>query len=155
MCAGLALAGVCIAGAALAGAPGPFEAFAGRWVGEGRLGFRQGATEEVKCRVNYIASDEGQSLHQSIRCAAQGGSIDVKTQIKHADGTVSGTWKELTRDWSGTVSGKVSDKSLKVRVSGDQFNANMSVQLRREKQVIEIQFLDSSLIGLTLLLSKG
>ncbi len=79
-----------------ADAPGPFETFAGRWVGEGRLGFRasdnsQINTEQVKCRVTYQPSDNGHALHQSIRCAAQGGNIDVQTDVKHTNGTLSGT----------------------------------------------------------------
>lgn len=143
------------AGAVAEDAPGPFEKFAGRWVGEGRLGFREAATEQVKCRVTYITSGAGNTLDQSIRCAAQGASIDVRTHVSHADGKLSGTWKEMGRDWSGTVNGSASDTSLKLRVAGEHFNANMAVQLRSEKQVIEIQFIDSTLIGLTLLLTKG
>lgn len=145
---------------ASADAPGPFEAFAGRWVGEGRLGFRatdnsQINTEQVKCRVTYQPSDNGHALHQSIRCAAQGGNIEVQTDVKHANGALTGTWKELTRDWAGAVSGTATDKALRVRISSDNLSANMSIHLREAKQVIEIQFINSALIGLTLLLTRG
>lgn len=154
--AALFLTGV-LSGAAVAvgEAPGPFERFAGRWVGEGRLGIRDGATEQVKCRVTYTPSRQGQAMHQSIRCASPSGSIDVQTDVKHSDGKLEGTWKELTRDWAGTVSGKVNDKGMRVRVLGDAFKANMNIDLRGEKQVIEIQFIDSALIGLTLSLTQG
>lgn len=149
----IAVSAACSASAA--DAPGPFEKYAGRWVGEGRLGIRDAATEQVKCRVTYTPSDNGHGLHQSIRCASQGGSMDVRTDAKHADGALSGTWKELTRDWSGTLTGKVSDKAIRVRVAGDSFNAHMSIELKGEKQIIEIQFMDSALIGLTLWLTQG
>jgi hypothetical protein len=143
-----------------ADAPGPFEKFAGRWVGEGRLGIRatdnsQINTELVKCRVTYQPSDNGNAVHQAIRCAAQGGSIDVQTDVRNADGTLSGTWKELTRDWAGDVTGTVTDKGLRVRIGSENLSANMNIQLRDQKQVIEIQFINSSLIGLTLLLTRG
>lgn len=143
-----------------ADAPGPFQAFAGRWVGEGRLGFRasdnsQINTEQVKCRVTYQPRDNGHTLHQSIRCAAQGGNIDVQTDVKHAGGTLTGTWKELTRDWSGAVSGTATNKALRVRISSETLSANMSIQLRDANQVVEIQFINSALIGLTLLLTRG
>ncbi len=134
---------------------GPFEKYAGRWVGEGRLGVRDGATEQVKCRVTYTATEKGHALHQSIRCASPAGSIDVQTDVKHAEGRLQGKWKELTRDWSGSLTGKVTDKSLRVRVAGDSFNANMNIELKGERQVIEIQFMDSALVGLTLWLTRG
>lgn len=160
--AAAAVAAVMLTGAPArpADAPGPFEAFAGRWVGEGRLGFRasdnsQINTEQVKCRVTYQPSDNGNGLHQSIRCAAQGGNIEVQTDVRHAAGALSGTWKELTRDWSGAVTGTATDKALRVRISSDNLSANMNIQLREKKQIIEIQFINSALIGLTLLLERG
>lgn len=159
-CTALVAAMLASAPVVSADAPGPFEAFAGRWVGEGRLGFRatdnsQINTEQVKCRVTYQPSDSGHSLHQSIRCAAQGGNIDVQTDVKHANGTLTGTWKELTRDWAGAVTGSAKDKALRVRISSENLSANMNIQLRDAKQVIEIQFINSALIGLTLLLTRG
>jgi hypothetical protein len=42
-----------------------------------------------------------------------------------------------------------------VSVKGENLNANMDIIVKGERQIIEIQFLDSSLIGLTLVLSKG
>lgn len=154
--AALFLIGVLTGSASAVGEkPGPFERFAGRWVGDGRLGIRDGATEQVKCRVTYTPSGNGQSLHQSIRCASPSGNIEVQTNVKHQAGKIEGTWKELTRDWGGSVSGRVTDKGMRVRVSSDAFKANMSIELRGEKQVIEIQFMDSALIGLTLSLTQG
>jgi hypothetical protein len=135
--------------------PGPFERFAGRWVGDGRLGIRDGATEQVKCRVTYTPADNGNSLHQSIRCASSGGSVDVQTDVKHDAGTIAGTWKELTRDWSGSVSGRVTERGLRVRVAGEAFKAIMSIELKGDRQVIDIHFMDSALMGLTLSLKQG
>lgn len=140
--------------------PGPFTAFAGRWVGEGRLGIRASdnseiTTEQVKCRVTYQPGDNGNALHQSIRCAAQGGNIEVQTDVRHSAGTLSGTWKEMTRDWAGSVTGTAVPKALRVRISSENLSANMNIQLRDTTQVIEIQFINSSLIGLTLLLRPG
>lgn len=136
-------------------AAGPFERFAGRWVGEGRLGIRDGATEQVKCRVTYTPAGNGHALHQSIRCASSGGSIDVQTDVKHDNGNLAGTWKELTRDWSGSVSGRVTERGLRVRVAGEAFKAIMSIELKGDRQVIDIHFMDSALMGLTLSLKQG
>lgn len=133
----------------------PFERLVGRWVGEGRLGVRDNPTETVKCRVTYLHVKDGDQLRQTIRCASAGGSIEVQSLVSHISGNLAGSWKELTRDMSGEVSGSVTPKGFKVAVKGESLTANMDIVLVGAKQVIEIQFINSSLIGLTLVLEKG
>lgn len=133
----------------------PFAKFMGRWVGEGRLGIRNGSTEQVKCRVTYTKGEVARQVQQSIRCASAAGSIEVKSEVSHNGEELSGTWKELVHDLQGNVSGKVTDKGLRVRVSGQGMTANMTIILRDGRQIIEIQFIDSALIGLTLWLTQG
>jgi hypothetical protein len=133
----------------------PLEKLVGRWVGEGRLGVRDNPTENVKCRVTYIHSRPEDQLNQTIRCASPGGSVEVQSLVSHMAGTLTGTWKELTRDMSGGLTGTVTPRGFKVAVKGEALNANMDIVLVGPKQVIEIQFIHSSLIGLTLILEKG
>ena len=133
----------------------PFDKLVGRWVGEGRLGVRNGATEHVKCRVTYIHQNTGDPLQQTIRCASAGGSVEVRCWVTYADGKLSGTWEELERKWKGKITGSVTPRGFKVGVSGDNIKANMDIVVLGSKQVVEIQFIDSSLIGLTLVLGKG
>ncbi len=133
----------------------PFDPLVGRWVGEGRLGVRDNATEQVKCRVTYARQTAGDQLRQSIRCASPGGNVEVQSLVSHAGGRLTGSWKELVRNWSGDIKGAVTAKGFRVAVSGQNLNANMDIILIDTKQVIEIQFIDSPLIGLTLILEKG
>jgi hypothetical protein len=133
----------------------PLESLAGRWVGEGRLGVRGNPTEKVKCRATYVYAQVGDQLKQSIRCASAGGSVEVQSAVAHAAGKLTGTWQELVRNLSGDLTGTVTSRGFKVRVRGDSLNANMDIILIRSKQVIEIQFIDSSLLGLTLVLERG
>jgi hypothetical protein len=133
----------------------PLESLAGRWVGEGRLGVRGSPTEKVKCRATYVYAQAGDQLKQSIRCASAGGSVEVQSTVAHAAGKLTGTWQEMVRNLSGDLAGAVTPRGFKVRVRGDSLNANMDIILIRSKQVIEIQFIDSSLLGLTLVLERG
>src|SRR6476646_2512827 len=136
--------------------PSPFDKLAGRWVGEGRFGVRDGTTEAVKCRVTYIlAGDSHDELKQSIRCASAGGNVEIQSAVTHKDGNIAGTWKELVRDMSGEVTGTVTPKGFRVAVRGASLNANMDIVMAGAKQVIEIQFIESSLIDLTLILDKA
>jgi len=133
----------------------PFERLVGRWVGEGRLGIRDNPTETVKCRVTYIHVKAEDQLRQTIRCASAGGNVEVQSLVSHLSGTLFGSWKELTRDMAGEMSGTVTPKGFRVAVKGQSLNANMDIVLLGARQVIEIQFINSSLIGLTLILEKG
>lgn len=148
----------------LAAAPAPpayaegvaaFEKLSGRWIGNGRLGITGGAVESVKCRVTYALAEHGAQLKQSIRCASSGGSIEVQSVLNLAAGVLTGQWHELTREWSGELKGALTPAGLRVAVQGTEFNANMDVILRNNRQVIEIQFINSSLIGMTLVLERG
>jgi hypothetical protein len=140
---------------AMAEEASPFEKLAGRWVGEGRFGVRDGNTEMVKCRVTYILAAQGQEVKQTIRCASAGGNVEIQSSVAHKAGTISGTWKELVRDWSGDISGSVTPKGFRVAVRGENLNANMDVILHNGKQILEVQFIESSLIGLTLILEHA
>jgi hypothetical protein len=133
----------------------PFEKLVGRWVGEGRLGVRNGATEQVKCRVTYLQVKTEDPLQQTIRCASAGGSVEVRSWVTYADGRLAGTWEELERKWKGEIEGSVTPRGFKVAVKGEDLKANMDIIVLGAKQVIEIQFIESSLIGLTLILEKG
>ena len=135
--------------------PSPFAKVVGRWLGEGRLGIRDGPTEHVKCRVTYVVLEQGQQVRQTIRCATESGNVEVQSTVTHASGTLTGTWKELSRDWSGELTGSVTANGFKVAVKGTELNANMDIIVKDTRQIIEIQFINSSLIGLTLILTKG
>jgi hypothetical protein len=133
----------------------PLESLTGRWVGEGRLGVKGNPTEQVKCRVTYVYAQEGDQLKQSIRCASAGGSVEVHSVVSHVAGKLTGTWQEAVRNMSGDLAGTVTPRGFKVTVRGEALTANMDIILVKGKQVIEIQFINSTLLGLTLVLERG
>ena len=87
--------------------------------------------------------------------ASAGGNVEIQSAVTYKEGAIAGTWKELVRDMSGEVTGTVTPKGFRVAVRGQSLNANMDIVLVGAKQVIEIQFIDSNLIGLTLILDKA
>jgi len=133
----------------------PLESLTGRWVGEGRLGVKGNPTEQVKCRVTYVYVQDGDQLKQNIRCASAGGNVEVHSVVSHAAGKLTGTWQEVVRNMSGNLAGAVTPRGFKVNVRGESLTANMDIILVKGKQVIEIQFINSTLLGLTLVLERG
>lgn len=133
----------------------PFPPLAGRWVGQGRLGLKDSPPETVKCRATYFVSDNDNTLKQAIRCATSGGAIEVKGEVKHANGVLTGHWKETMRNLEGDLNGNVTPRGFKISVKSNDISANMDIVVMGNRQIVEIQFHNSSMIGLTLLLTKG
>lgn len=133
----------------------PFAALVGRWTGEGMLGYKASPPEKVKCRATYFLSDTQDELKQTIRCATAGVSIEVLSNVKEAAGKLSGHWKETMHNFEGDLTGDVTPKGFHVVVQGADISANMDIVVRGDKQAIEIQFASSSLIGLSLIMTKS
>jgi hypothetical protein len=146
-----------LGGPAHASTPGPFAAIAGWWGGEGRLRFKDGKQEQVKCRTTYFVSSNGDELKQTIRCASGSGKIEVTSQVKHEGGKLTGTWAETVYNLTGDLTGEVTPRGYRVSVMGADaaLSANMDIIVRDKKQIVEIQFFSETLVGLTLLLNKG
>jgi len=139
----------------LADVASPFKDLPGRWVGEGRLGLKNGKVESVKCRATYFLSDSSDELKQNIRCASASGKIEVKSVVAHHSGTLSGTWNELIYNLGGELTGAVTPHGFRISVRGSGLTANMDVIIKDLRQIVEIQFFDSALLGLTLILEKS
>jgi len=133
----------------------PFKELSGRWTGEGRIGLSEGKVESVKCRATYFVNETGDGLKQNIRCASAGGKVEVKSDVLAKDGVLSGTWNELVYNLGGDLKGEVTQRGFRIVVRGGDLTANMDVIVMNDRQIVEIQFFNSSLRGLTLILKKG
>ncbi len=134
----------------------PFKELPGRWVGEGRIGLKEGKTEKVTCRATYFVNPAGNELKQNIRCASASGKIEVKSLVNASkDGKLSGTWNELVYNLGGEMTGEVTERGLRIVVRAGDLTANMDVIVMNDRQIVEIQFFNSALRGLTLILKKG
>lgn len=133
----------------------PFKELAGRWIGEGRIGLGDGKVESVKCRATYFVGETGNTLKQTIRCASSGGKVEVKSDVAAKDGKLTGTWNELVYNVGGDLKGEVTQRGFRIAVRGGDLTANMDVIVMNDRQIVEIQFFNSSLRGLMLILKKG
>jgi hypothetical protein len=134
---------------------GPFQEILGWWIGTGRLGFKDGKMEPVKCRATYRWDDAGGQLRQAVRCASPSGKVEISGDIQESGGKLEGGWSEKTYELSGRLTGEVTPSGFRVRVSGDHVDAGMTVLLKGGRQIVEIQFHEGVLIGLSLILTRG
>lgn len=139
----------------LADGTSAFSRLEGRWTGEGRLGVKDSPPETVKCRATYLKGETADDLKQTIRCATAGGAIEVVSNVHHAGGQLKGHWKETMHNIEGDLEGTVTPKGFRIQVKGGELAANMDIIAQDDRQIVEIQFFNSALTGLTLVLRKG
>jgi len=136
---------------------GPFAALAGWWGGQGRLSFKDGKLEQVKCRATYFVEAGGNDLKQTVRCASGSGKVELTSNVTQNAGKLAGSWTETVYNVAGDITGEVTPRGFRVAVKGKEtsLSANMEIMVRDKKQIIEIQFFSETLVGLTLVLDKG
>jgi hypothetical protein len=120
-------------------AEGGFAALAGTWSGGGTISTSRGGSERIRCRVSYAVSPSGSGLNQDLRCASDSYNFQVSSNIQNQAGALSGTWTEVTRNASGSVSGRMSGGSIQVAVNGPGFTAGLSITTRGNSQSVNIR----------------
>ncbi len=128
------------AGAGRAAGQGPFTDLAGSWAGTGTVQVSNGTQERIRCRASYSSPPSGQALHQELRCASDSYKFEVDANVLADEGgQLSGTWSELTRQVTGSVSGRVSPGVLQAMVNGTVFSASLSVSTKGSRQTVVIR----------------
>ena len=61
---------------------GSFQSQLGWWSGTGRLKFKDGKREAVKCRATSRWDDAGGNLLQAVRCASASRKVDIKSETQ-------------------------------------------------------------------------
>ena len=133
----------------------PFAPLLGRWTGMGMIGYKASPPEKIKCRATYLLTDTQDELKQTIRCATSGGAVEIISNVKETGGKLSGHWKETIHNFEGDLTGEVTPKGFRVVIQSSDVTANMDIVVNKDKQAIEVQFTNSSLIGMTLVMTKG
>lgn len=126
----------------------------GRWSGWGSIVMSSGASEQVRCVVQYAAGNGGGLVRQSLRCASASYRIDAEAELTISDGEVSGKWSERTYGADGGVRGRASDAGLNLTIEGAHFSAAMAVTTGGCKQSITIAPTGIDVARVSITLSK-
>jgi hypothetical protein len=99
---------------------------------------QSGSSERIRCRARYSVSQAGEMLVQELRCASDSYKFDVNSTAQSNGGALSGTWTELTRNVTGTLSGRASRGSIQARVTTLGFSAGLTVNTAGNSQAVTI-----------------
>ena len=154
------LAALCaIAGLAFssdhASAEGPFAGLTGTWRGAAQIKLQSGNAETLKCNAYYTPKGSGTELGIAIRCASSSNKIELRAQLVHSGGQVSGRWEERTYNAAGDVTGQANDGRLSLSIDGGAFKGSMAVRTTGASQSVTIKTEGVALQGVNISLSKG
>lgn len=141
---------------AFAADPGGFTPLSGVWTGSGTLSLQNGTKERLRCRAQYVVTDNGNNLQQSLRCDSDTYHFHVNAYVNDKGGSLSGNWTEETRNASGSVSGRVSGNTISVNVAaGGAFSAHMTVVTSGTSQSVDIKVKGSDITDVSVRMSKA
>jgi hypothetical protein len=120
-------------------ASNPFAGLSGSWSGVGTVTLSGGANERIRCRATYVVGNGGNQLQQNLRCASDSFTFELRSDVNHAAGQISGMWTELTRNVGGNVSGRASSGRIQALVDGPLFAASLALTMQGDRQSVIIR----------------
>lgn len=126
-------------GGALAQSADPITALAGRWAGMATLVYASGPNEAYTCVVTYFPADNGARLTQNLRCKSANYQFDGATQLQIAAGKITGRWQDKVNNLDGIVNGTVKPDGFDILLSGDFFDAKMTITSASCQQTVTIE----------------
>ena len=148
------LAALLFSGSATFAVSGPFAEMAGVWSGSGTIALDSGASERIRCRATYAVSGDGTGLNQNLVCASDSYKFELKSDVLAKDGSLSGTWSEITRNVGGSLEGRAGNGQFDVVVSAAAFKAKLSVTTKGNKQAVSISS-EGAIKGASISLSRA
>lgn len=133
----------------------PFAGLAGVWSGNGSISLSGGTKERIKCRATYAVGDNGNGLQQTLRCASDSYKFELSSNVKSANGKISGNWSENTRGVSGDLEGRAQGGLFEVVVSSPAFTASLNLTTRGNSQTVKITSQGSEFSGVTITLTRS
>jgi hypothetical protein len=112
---------------ALAQTADPIMALAGRWAGPATLVPDSGPNQAYSCVVTYFPADNGARLTQNLRCKSENYQFDGTTQLQIAGSKITGRWQDKINNLDGIVNGTVKPDGFDILLSGDFFDAKMTI----------------------------
>ena len=113
-------------------------ALACRWAGNAILVPASGPNEPYNCVVTYFPTEGGSRLTQNLRCKSANYQFDGTTQLQIAAGKISGRWQDKINNLDGIVNGTVKPNGFDILLSGNFFDAKMTVTTAPCQQSITI-----------------
>jgi hypothetical protein len=128
-----------VALAPASGAEPAFESVAGSWSGSGSMKPSDGPRERVRCKVDYVPKNAGQSVKMNVRCASDAYKMELSANIDQTGTALSGNWFESQYRQGGSVSGQNVNGVIEAKVEGQTIVALLTVRTKGNHQTFVME----------------
>ncbi|WP_245319798.1 hypothetical protein [Bradyrhizobium sp. LMTR 3] len=111
-----------------------FDNLAGSWSGVGSMKPKDGPRERVRCKVNYVVKNEGQSVKMNVRCASDAYKMELSANIDQRGSELSGNWFESEYRQGGKISGQNAGDLIDAKIESDTITALLAVRTKENRQ---------------------
>jgi hypothetical protein len=118
--------------------PDPILSLAGRWAGSAVLVPATGPNEPYTCVATYFPSGDASRVTQNLRCKSANYQFDGTTQLQITAGKITGRWQDKINNMDGIVNGAVKPYGFDILLTGNFFDAKMTVATTPCQQSISI-----------------
>jgi hypothetical protein len=133
---------------------GPLGGLAGSWAGSGVITLSSGASERIRCRATYAIGANGNAAQQVLRCASDSYNFNLVSNVTYEGGAISGSWREATRNASGSISGRARHGLIQAVADGPGFSANLTLVTHGNQQGVTIRSAGTELVGVSVALNR-
>jgi hypothetical protein len=116
-----------------------FNSVAGSWSGGGWMKPKDGPRERVRCKVDYVVKNTGQSVKMNVRCASDAYKMDLSANIDQNGTALSGNWFESQYRQGGKVSGQNINDLIEAKVESDTITALLTVRTKANRQTFVME----------------
>jgi hypothetical protein len=116
-----------------------FDSVAGSWSGTGSMKPSDGPRERVRCKVDYVPKNEGQSVKMTVRCASDAYKMNLSANIDENGTTLSGNWFESEYRQGGQVSGQNVNGVIEAKVESATITALLTVRTKGNHQTFVME----------------
>jgi hypothetical protein len=111
-----------------------FDSVAGSWSGSGSMKPSDGPSERVRCKIDYVPKNAGQSVKMNVRCASDAYKMNLSANIDENGTTLSGNWFESQYRQGGKVSGQNVNGLIEAKVESATIVALLTVRTKGNRQ---------------------
>jgi hypothetical protein len=135
----LALAVTLVAAESAAATSSPFRNFIGEWSGRGQLVGSDGHRESMRCRAEDSEVNGGAAVNQAIVCASESFKFDIRSHVEASGESAKGYWSEVSRNVSGSLTGRIAENQFEGQISSLTFSAAISLTSNGRTQTVSIR----------------
>lgn len=123
----LFVSSLAVGGSATSARPDVVLSLAGRWAGMGTVVPTSGPAQTFKCVITYFPNEDGSTVKQNLRCKNPSYNFDAATDLRIDGGIITGRWQDNINPINGKVDGAITADGFDILLSGQFFNAKMTV----------------------------